>query len=295
MTRIRSHVLSIAALVCMPWVTPARVAAQSNPPAAWTDTVTPFRVIENIHYVGSAGLGAWLITTPSGHILIDVGMPQNAAAVERSIRALGFALRDVKFILNTHAHVDHAGGIAQLQRSTGARVVAMAGDREALERGVYIGSETLRGFQFPPVHVDRVLRDRDTVSLGGVTLTANLTAGHSAGCTSWTMPLTSEGVRHTAVFFCSATVAGNRLAPKPQYPGIIADYRRTFRRLKTIEADILLAPHAEFFRFREKRAALAARTAGQPNPFIVPGEFRALAAEMEASFAEELARQTGKR
>ncbi|MDZ7630365.1 MAG: subclass B3 metallo-beta-lactamase [Gemmatimonadaceae bacterium] len=265
--------------------------AQVNRPGPWTDTIAPFRVIGNIHYVGSAGLSAWLITSPEGHILIDVGLPENAAMVERNITALGFRLADVKYLLNTHAHLDHSGGMAQLKRSTGARVMAMAGDRAALERGVYIGSEQLKAFHFPPVRVDRVLRDRETVTLGGTTLTANLTPGHSAGCTSWTMPLEVDGGRHSVIFFCSASVAGNRLAPRPQYPGIVADYRQTFRRLRTMDGDILLAPHAEMFDLRAKRAALEAQTPGQLNPFIVPGEFRSLAAELEAGFATELARQ----
>jgi metallo-beta-lactamase class B len=268
-----------------------RAEAQVNRPGPWTDTITPFPVIGNVHYVGSAGLASWLITTPEGHILLDVGLPENAAMVERNIAALGFKLTDVKYLLNTHAHLDHSGGMAQLKRSTGAQVLAMAGDRAALERGVYIGSEELKAFHFPPVRVDRVLRDRETVALGGVTLTANLTAGHTAGCTSWTMPITVDGARHTVVFFCSASVAGNRLAPRPQYQGIVADYRRTFRRLRTMQADILLAPHAEMFDLRQKRDALRGLSAAQPNPFIVPGEFRALATELESGFAVELARQ----
>ena len=113
------------------------LACRAQSPAAWTDTIAPFRVIDNVYYVGSAGLTAWLITTPKGHILLDVGLPQNAAMVERNIRRLGFRLRDVKIILNSHAHFDHSGGIAALKRATGARLFASAGDREALERGVY--------------------------------------------------------------------------------------------------------------------------------------------------------------
>ncbi len=263
------------------------VAAQT--PANWTDTIAPFHVIDNVHYVGSAGLSAWLITTPKGHILLDVGMPEFATTVERNIERLGFSLRDVKIILNTHAHIDHSGGIAQLKRRTGATLFAMAGDREALERGVYVGSEDNVSLNFPSVRVDSVLGDRSLVTLGGVTLTANLTAGHSAGCTTWTMPVRADGGQHTIAFFCSASVAANRLAPRPQYPGIVADYRRTFPRLKAIEADVLLAPHAELFDLLGKRARLKP---GQPNPFIVPGELRRLAERVELAFEAELAKQT---
>ncbi len=266
--------------------------AQEQRPANWTDTITPFRVIDNVYYVGSAGLSAWLITTPTGHILLDVGLPQNASLVERNIRTLGFQLADVKILLNTHAHDDHAGGLAQLKRTTGASLYAMAGDRRALERGVYAGSEDVRDLLFPGVSVDHVLRDRSTVTLGGVTLTAHHTPGHSAGCTTWTMPVSDAGASHTAVFFCSASVAANRLAPRPQCPGIVRDYPRTFARLRTLASDVLLAPHAEQFDLIAKRARMVA---GQPNPFIVPGELEELTAAMEATFVKELRRQRQKR
>ena len=264
------------------------LACRAQSPAAWTDTITPFRVIDNVYYVGSAGLTAWLITTPKGHILLDVGLPQNAAMVERNIRRLGFRLRDVKIILNSHAHFDHSGGIAALKRATGARLFASAGDREALERGVYIGSEDHTEFNFPPVHVDSLIPDLGSVTLGGVTLTANITPGHTAGCTSWTLPVMSDGARHIAVFFCSTSVAFNRLAPKPQYSGIVDDYRRSFARFKTIDADVFFAAHSELFDLQGKRARIAL---GQANPFIDAGALQRTVAEFEADFDKELARQ----
>lgn len=278
-----TRAMALTALVA---VCAAPAVAQA--PKAWTDTISPFRVIGNIHYVGSAGLSAWLITTPKGHILLDVGLPENAAMVERSIRRLGFRLRDVKIILNSHAHHDHSGGIARLKRRTGARFFASAGDREALERGAYAGSEEVAEYRFPPVRVDSVIPDGGTVTLGGVTLTANVTPGHTPGCTTWTLPVLSDGPRHTAAFFCSASVAANRLAPRPQYPGIVDDYRRTFARLKTIDADILFGGHTELFDLQAKRARLGG---GRPNPYIVPGELQRMAATMEAAFEKELARQ----
>ena len=283
---LRRCVASAGAAVALLVASVSPVAAQV--PAAWTDTISPFRVIGNVHYVGSAGLSAWLITTPKGHILLDVGLASNASMVERSIRRLGFRLRDVKIILNSHAHNDHSGGIAQLKRRTGARFFASAGDREALERGVYVGSEDVETLRSPPVRVDSIIADGGLVTLGGVTLTANLTPGHSGGCTSWTLPVLSDGVRHTAVFFCSASVAANRLAPRPQYPGIIEDYRRTFARLRTLDADVFLAGHTEFFDLQAKRARLGK---GKPNPYIVPGELQRIAAVMEADFEKELTRQ----
>ena len=265
----------------------ARISAAQSP-AAWTDTISPFRVIDNVYYVGSAGLTAWLITTPKGHILLDVGLPQNAAMVERNIRTLGFRLRDVKILLNSHAHFDHSGGIAAIKRATGAKLFASAGDREALERGVYIGSEDHTEFNAPPVRVDSLIPDGGTVTLGGVTLTANITPGHTAGCTSWTLPVMADGTRHTAIFFCSASVAFNRLAPKPQYPGIVDDYRRTFAKFRTILADVFFAAHAELFDLQAKSAQLSA---GGPNPFIDPDALKRTVAQFEADFEKELARQ----
>jgi metallo-beta-lactamase class B len=262
--------------------------ALAQQPAAWTDTTTPFRVIDNVYYVGSAGLSSWLITSPSGHILLDAGVPGNAAMVQRNIQTLGFALKDVKILLNSHAHFDHAGGLAEMKRVTGARLFAHGGDRAALERGVYVGSEEEARFRFPPVVVDSALRDGDLVSLGGVTLTANLTAGHTAGCTSWTMPVMDAGVRHTAVFFCSASVAANRLAPRPQYPGIVADYQRTFAKFRTMRADVFFAAHTELFQLPEKRARLGQRGA---NPFVDAGALQRVTEAMAADFQAALKQQ----
>ncbi len=286
--RIGTAGISLA-LACAGFAAAASpLTAQS--PANWTDTIAPFRVIDNVYYVGSAGLTAWLITTPKGHILLDVGLPQNAAMVERNIRRLGFRLGDVKILLNTHAHFDHAGGLAALKRRTHARLFAAAGDRDALEKGVYAGSEENVAWRFPAVAVDSVIADRGTVTLGGVTLTANITAGHTAGCTSWTLPVLADGARHTAIFFCSASVAANRLAPRPQYPEIVDDYRRTFARLRTIDADVFFAAHTELFDLQGKRARMAP---DQPNPFVDPGALSRVTAEYEAAFAKELARQQG--
>jgi len=259
-------------------------------PASWAQPAAPFHVIDTIYYVGTEGISAWIVKTPAGLILLDGGLPEAAPMVEANIKALGFALSDVKILLNSHAHFDHSGALAQLKADTGAALAASEGDRYALEHGVYPGSENVQAFNFPAVRVDRVLADGDTIELGGVKLSVVLTPGHSAGCTGFTIPVTERGVTHTAFFFCSASVAANRLAPNPQYPGIVEDYRRTFARLKTIHADILLAPHAEFFDLKGKRARLDAPV----NPFIVPGELDRLTATMESEFQRQLALQTAK-
>jgi len=257
-------------------------------PSNWTKPSTPFHVIDNVYYVGTEGISAWIIKTPKGLILLDVGMPDAAPLVEDNIRALGFKLSDVKILLNSHAHLDHAGGLARLKADTGATLIASEGDRYALEKGVYEGSESIHALDFPPVKVDRVIGDGEAVTLGGVTLTAAVTPGHTRGCTGYLMPVTDHGVAHQAFFFCSASVAANRLAPNPQYPGIVEDYKSTFARLKTIKADVLLAPHAEQFDLVVKRA----RMDGAVNPFVREGELQTLTKTLEADFNVQLAKQT---
>lgn len=257
-------------------------------PSNWSEPTAPFRVIGNVYYVGSAGISAWLITSPRGHILLDAGVPDFSERVEANIRTLGFRLRDVKILLHSHAHMDHVGGMARIRRATGARLFSSAGDRDALERGVYIGSEEVAILRFPAVRVDSVIPDGARITLGGDTLTAHHTPGHTAGGTTWTMPVTIDGVRHTVIFLCSLSVAANRLVPQPQYPGIVEDYRRTFARLKGMQGDVVLAAHAEQFDLPAKRARLLP---GAPNPFIVPGDLVRIVSTAETEFAARLAAQ----
>ena len=163
--------------------------AQSN----WNTPTEPFHVIDNVYYVGTEGLSAFLFTTPEGHILLDGATPQGAPIIEANITKLGFKLSDVKVLLNSHAHFDHSGGLKQLKQDTGAKLYAMEGDVSALEGGFYLGSEDSKTMGAPPVKVDKVLHDGETVKLGGFTLTAKLTPGHSRGFTSWAAHLSEGG------------------------------------------------------------------------------------------------------
>lgn len=276
------------------WITLAAVVALGGValaqgwPGAWLRPAPPVKIGDNLYYVGTEGLSAYLIVTPKGLILIDGTMEQNVPAIEANIRALGFKLSDVDILLNTHAHFDHAAGLARLKKDTGAGLLASAGDRPLLERGVYPGSEDVAWLKFPSVKVDHVLKDRDTVTLGGVTLTAHITPGHTPGCTTWTLPVKIDGVVRKAIILCSTSVAANRLAPRPQYPGIVADYQATFARLAGMKADVFLAPHPEQFGFAGK---LAARAPGKPSPFVDPAELGRRVAASRAEFEAELARQ----
>jgi len=256
--------------------------------AAWNQPATPFRVIGDVYYVGTDGLASWLIRTPAGLILIDGALEESAPLIESNIRSLGFRLREVRWLLNSHAHFDHSGGLARLKLDTGARLAASDGDRSSLESGGYLGSESVHMLDAPPVKVDRVLADGDTVALGGVVLTAHVTAGHTRGCTTWTMPVVDHGTRHEVIFYCSTSVALNRLLPEPQYPGIVDDYHRSFERLDAMSADVFLANHKDFFDLWGKRARMRD---GAPNPFVDPTELQRFVAGSRAQFESDLAAQ----
>jgi metallo-beta-lactamase class B len=257
-------------------------------PPSWSQPTPPFHIVGNIYYVGSVGLGSYLFTSKAGLILLDGTLPENAPQIERNIVKLGFRPGDVKILLNSHAHYDHAGGLAQLKRDTGARLLASAGDRPSLERGVHVADSAYGHFSFPPVKVDGVLIDGQPVRLGTIALTPVITPGHTPGCTSWSTTVSDHGKSLRVFFPCSATVAGNKLIGNRGYPGILGDYRRTFRRLKQVEADVVLTPHPEWVDVLggEQRAA-----AGERDAFVMPGVLAKLVAGWEKDFDAELAKQ----
>jgi len=256
----------------------------------WNTPTEPFKMIGNVYYVGTDGLASYLITSPQGHILVDTAMPEATSQIRASIEKLGFKVTDIKYLLNTHAHIDHTGGLAELKKASGGRLVAGEADKSLLEGGYYPGAEEDTALAFPPVKVDRTVREGDTVTVGDVTLTARETPGHSPGCTSWAFSVKDGDATRSVLIFCSGTVALNRLAAAdPTYSGIVSDYRKTFARAKDMKVDVLLAPHPEMYKMAEKRAKLAE---GGPNPFVKPGEFNDYAATLEKAFEDALAKQT---
>lgn len=255
--------------------------ASADNPAAWTRPTAPFRIAGNIYYVGTEGLASYLIATPKGLILLDATMEENVPAIEKNIRRLGFKLRDVKILLNSHAHFDDAGGFAAMKRDTGAKLEAMDGDVWALENGKHFGDQNYVG-TFPPVTVDRRLHDGDTVALGGVTMTAILTAGHTRGCTTWTTAARFAGRIRKVVFPCSLSVAGNKLYGNKTYPDIVADYRASFKRLGAMKADIVLTAHPEL-------SDVMARKAN--GKWLTPDLLPKMVAESKAAFDKELLKQ----
>jgi metallo-beta-lactamase class B len=272
--------------------TAAMLALPALAQANWNKPTEPFHIIDNVYYVGTEGLGAYLFKTDAGLILLDGATPEGAPIIEANIAKLGLRIADVKILLNSHAHFDHSGGLAQLKKDTGAQMAAMEGDVSALEGGFYLGSESNKAMGAPPVKVDRVLKDGDKVTLGGFTLTANLTPGHSRGCTSWGWTAKDGGKSYDALVFCSATVAANRITPPLQYDGIVADYRKTFAKAKTMKVDIPLAPHPEFFGLLPKSAKAKADPKAA-NPFIDPAAFQPYIARLEADFERTLKERTG--
>lgn len=261
--------------------------ATAEVPAEWTKPVAPFHIIGNIYYVGTADLAAYLIHTDDGDILIDGTLKQNVPLIERNIATLGFRVSDIKILLNSHAHYDHAAGLAALKHDSGAVLYASAKDAPILESGRIDFGPTASD-PFPPVKVDKIVKDDETIELGGTKLTVHLTPGHTPGCTSWTMPVSEDGAAHTAIFYCSTSVAGNPLVNNKAYPQITSDYEASFAKLKTIKADVFLAPHAQFYHPQQK---LALRKKGGPNPFVDPGELQRFVAASQHDFEAELAKQ----
>ena len=254
----------------------------------WILPIEPFKIISNVYYVGTQGIASFLITSDNGHILIDGGLPQSAATIIKNINTLGFDIADVKKLLNSHAHFDHSGGLAELKERSGALMIASQQDTPFLESGLYPGSDNVN-YTAPIVIVDKEVSDGESVSLGTNELIANITPGHSPGCTSWSMTVTDKGRAYDVLFFCSATVAGNKLVSPPQYPNIVADYRHTFAKTKTWRPDVFLANHSFFFNLSDKRKQ---QLAGNELAFVDKKSFPTLMLSLEKAFEQSLKKQS---
>jgi metallo-beta-lactamase class B len=270
--------LILASVVAALLLSPVRAA---NSPANWSRATPPVHVLGDVYYVGTEGLAAYLITGRGGHVLIDGALPSSARMIAANITRLGFKPGDVKLLLVNHAHFDHAGGLAELKRLTGARLVASAADKSDLEAGRTRSRPELA--PFPAVKVDRIVRDGEQVRVGPIVLTAVLTPGHTAGATSWTTSTAGKRV----LFASSLSVAGQPLKNNRAYPDAAADFRRTFARLRMVKADVFLNFHAEGFGLERKRAR---RLAGDANAFVDPKELPTQLDAAAKAFEAELAK-----
>jgi metallo-beta-lactamase class B len=265
--------------------------AQDDPTSrSWNQPVEPYRIAGNVYYVGASDITSFLIATPAGHILLDGGFVETAPIIEANIRKLGFKLADVKLLLSSHAHFDHAGGLAELKRATGARFAASEKEAPLLARGgkgdfLFGDKQT-----FPPIQADRILHDGDTVVLGGTTLTAHLTPGHTMGNTAWTMKA-KEGKKTYDVVFAPSTsiLPGVSLTKNLTYPEIGEDYAKTFRVLKSLPCDVFLASHASFYNGLDKGERL--RKGAKENPFVDPRGYRDYVARMEKKYQDQLQKE----
>lgn len=258
----------------------------------------PFRIAGNLYYVGENDITSFLLTGPEGHVLIDGGYPDTAAKIMASLAQLGFDIRDVKVLLNSEPLFDHAGGLAALQEASGAELSVSEASADAIASG---GADDLSvPFKFvvgagmhryPAPRAGHRFKDGATIRLGPITLTAHITGGHTRGCTSWSFPVRDGGRELQVVRICSLTVLPGRSLVEPEsYPGIRADFERSFRVLRSLPADIFLTAHArEFGRYRK---FLERDTAKDPvDPFIDRDGYLRYIDTAEATFRKLLADQ----
>ena len=249
----------------------------------------PFRIVGNVYYVGSDDVTSYLFVTPKGNILLDSGPKEMVPLVKRNIEKLGFKLSDVKIILNSHAHYDHAAGIADIRRMTGARFLASKGDSPLLERGGKDDPQFGNRFLFEPIKPDEIFGNGKKITLGGITLTASITPGHTKGCTTWTTTVRDGDRSLNVLFVCSVSSPGYKLVNNAGYPDIEADYLRSFDWFRNAKVDVFLGSHAAFFDLEGKMKLL--KSGSKTNPFIDPEGYKKYIAENENEFKEKLKAQ----
>lgn len=262
--------------------------AQQNPD--WTASFPPHKVIGNVYYVGSKDLASYLITTPQGHILINSNLESSVPMIRQNVERLGFHFSDIKILLISHAHFDHCAGSAIIKQLTGAKYMVMEGDVPVVEDG---GRSDFQYGKpaglFKPAKVDRTLHDGDEVRLGDVVLTAHLTAGHTKGCTTWTLKVREEGKVYHVVIVGSPNVnPGYKLVHNSSYPQIAEDYEHTFQLLKSLPCDVFLGAHGGYYGMTEKFARIG-KTAS--NPFVDSSGYKDYVADRDLAFRTELSKQ----
>ena len=275
----------------------AGARAEDNPDQR--AALAPFQIADNLYYVGSRDLAAYLVTTPRGNILINANLASSPPLIRASIEQLGLRWSDTRILLNSQAHYDHVGGAAEIVGQVHAQNVAMEGDADVIESGGLTDFLAKPGTPptFTAAHVDRVLHDGDTVALGGITLTARKTAGHTRGCTTWTLrahlPGEPVGTRRDVVIvggvsFWSDFQFVERVGRPASYPGIAADFRHTFATLHALPGEVFLGAHGLYFDLLGK---LARRSRAGVSVWVDPAGYTAFVDEAERAFNAAFARQ----
>jgi metallo-beta-lactamase class B len=264
----------------------------------WTTPAKPHRIADNLYYVGSRDLAAFLITTTEGLILINSNLETSPPQIRAAIEKVGYHYKDIKILLISHAHYDHCAGSAQIVRETGAKYMVMDADVPEVEAG---GRTNFRyandkSMWFPPAKVSWPLHNGQQVKLGNAVLTAHKTAGHTKGCTTWTMQVTDKGKSYNAVIVGSPNVLSSyNLINDPKYPNMAADFTRQFQTLKSLPCEIFLGAHGGYYDMLEKSAKLTSSTTNPfPNPFLDPEGYKAYIADRQQAFEIEFARQRAK-
>jgi metallo-beta-lactamase class B len=230
--------------------TPRSILARNmGTPEDQTTQFAPHKIIGNVYYVGTRTLSSFLIVTPQGNILLDSTYERNVPTIQKSVADLGFKFSDIKILLGNHAHGDHQEGDALVKQLSGAQVMAMAEDVPPLQ-AIKPG-----GKDHP---IDKVLHDGESVTLGGTTLVAHLTAGHTPGCTTWTMTVPEGGRNYNVVFHCS-------LRAPALTPAVVDQFNRSFKVVRAMPCDVPLGDHPAQYNMFEKHAKLRS---GGANPFV---------------------------
>lgn len=258
---------------------------------SWNQPVEPFKIAGNIYYVGANEITSYLITTPNGHIILDSGFKETVPLIKSNVAKLGFKIEDVKFLINSQAHYDHAAGLADLKKLTGAKMLASVEDAKLLARGGKDDPNFGDRFPFDPVVVDKTFGDGWKLELGGTSLTANITAGHTPGCTTWTTTVNEAGKKLNVIFVCSTTAPGYVLVNNPKYPDIAKDFESTFKKMRAFKVDIFLSAHASQFQMDGKIKILRGG-GGVSNPFIDRAGYERFVEQTEKAFRDRLSEQS---
>ena len=252
----------------------------------------PFRMIGNIYWVGHTQIGSFLIKTPQGDILMDSTSPEQAPWVKENIEKLGVKPKDIKIILNSHPHAEHMGGFAMFRELTGAKIITSKLTAEDMATGGRNDFREDGSEQYKPIKVDQVVADGGKVELGGTTLVAHVTPGHTKGCTTWTTTVEEDGKKYNVVFFCGVTPAGPDRQPfinNSKYPNVVEDFEKTYKVLHSLPCDVFLYARATTIHLAEKEKRLKAGE--KPNPFVDPQGCRDYIKENEDMFVKLLAEQ----